>query len=120
METTCEACNGTGRVRDSTGHIDICPSCLGLGTIRVEETEEQKREFAKRLKTRKPLVTATYMLVIAMLIYYLIFILSDFTYHFSLTAFIIILIVGHSVSVGGYILYVLWISFRGNGESLSI
>ena len=120
METTCEACNGTGRVRDSTGHIDICPSCLGLGTIKVEETEEQKREFAKRLKTRKPLVTATYMLVIAMLLYYLIFIFSDFTYHFSLTAFIIILIVGHSVSVGGYILYVLWISFRGNGESLSI
>ena len=120
METTCDACSGTGKIRDSSGHLDICPKCLGLGTIKVEETEEQKREFAKRLKTRRPLVTATYMLVIAMLLYYLIFILSDFTYHFSLTVFIIILIVGHSVSVGGYILYVLWISFRGSGKNLSI
>ena len=120
METTCDECNGTGRVRDSSEHVDICPRCLGLGTVKVEETEEQKREFAKRLKSRKPLVTATYILIIVVLFYYLIFILSDITYHFSLTAFIIILIVGHSASVGGYILYVLWISFQGNGREVSM
>jgi len=120
LETACELCNGTGTTKDDNGHTDICPRCLGLGTVKVEESEEQKAEFAKRLKTRRPLVSATYILVIVMLLYYLIFILADFTYHFSLTVFIIILILGHSISVGGYILYVLWISFHGNGEKLSV
>lgn len=116
MEVACDACNGTGTVNSQDGHPDICPMCMGLGTRTLEQMDESTEGFEKSLASRRPLIRAVYAFAAVMVVYYAVLIIGDAFYHFSLTAFIIILVVGHSVSVSGLVLYLLWVSFRKGQE----
>jgi hypothetical protein len=82
---------------------------MGLGTTVQNQAEKSEIEDAVA-KVRTPIVRALWILAVVMAVYYTLFIIADVTYHFSLSLIIIILVAGHSASVGGFVLYLIWFS----------
>ncbi|MEM0156376.1 MAG: hypothetical protein QW597_07255 [Thermoplasmataceae archaeon] len=95
---------------DSEGHRDICQNCMGLGTTTQNQAEGSEIDSKTAQRNRKPLIRALWILAVVMAVYYSAFIFGDMIFHFSLSIFILILIAGHSISVGGFILYLILVS----------
>ncbi len=113
MKKQCDLCGGTGRVRDSAGHTDICSRCIGLGEVEVD----QPRSAGEARKSSRFYIILG---IVAFFLgfYYIILYLAITKLGFSLFITIIFFVGGHVAIFGGFLFYVLFKQLQVNrGES---
>lgn len=102
MKKPCDLCGGNGRITDSTGHVDVCDRCFGLGTVDVEATlsDEEAR------KSRRFYITAGIIAFFLGFYYVALYIaIEQFGLSFFLT--LILFVGGHIAIFGSLLLYVM-------------
>ncbi len=110
MKKPCEACNGTGNVKDSSGHIDICETCYGIGTV---EVDQELTATEVRRSNRFFLVAGVTVFFLGF--YYIILYVAINTYGFSFFLTLLLFVGGHVAIFGGLLMYVVFRALK-SGE----
>lgn len=63
MNVVCDECNGSGYIRDTTGHLDICDNCYALGFVNSRAGGWNSEYAELRRTTHRQLVQALTMLI---------------------------------------------------------
>lgn len=113
MRLACESCGGTGRVRDATGHTDICDKCLGLGY--VDSKEEVESGETRKRSNRFYLIMVLFAFILGF--YYVGLYIALTLYGFSLIVTMVLFVGGHLLIFGGFLMYVLLRVLNSNTES---
>ncbi len=103
-ELVCSKCNGTGYATDSSGHVEVCPECFGLGTVK---TTDPPPPLSKSKRSIRKVLLSTF---IGLGIYYGVFFYYYDSGMLSITDAIVILLAGHFVAISFIVLYVLFSS----------
>jgi len=104
VELICDTCSGQGHV-DDNGHEDICPECFGLGVINVDEKDfKNPADNPSRQNIKKGI----YLLIAVLSIYYVLFFIFQFKFKIGLDSSVIILVTGHVVAVGVFLIFLLY------------
>ncbi|MCL5802589.1 MAG: hypothetical protein M1529_02085 [Candidatus Thermoplasmatota archaeon] len=104
VELICDTCSGDGHI-DNNGHLDICPECFGLGVINVED-----RDFKNPANnpSRQNIKKGIYLLTSVLAMYYILFFIFQFKFRIGIYSSVIILITGHIVAVGVFLIFLLY------------
>lgn len=105
-ELVCDICNGSGSITDSTGHMDVCGNCFGLGYVKEVYRPPPLSDTKRKLK--KALVYT----FVALSIYYALFSYSFLTYSLTTAEILIILMTGHLAAVSFLVFYILFKAAR--------
>ena len=100
-EVICERCNGTGFITDEKSHQDVCPVCLGLGTI------IQNKEKITLTRSKSGLKKNVIWTLIALSIYYVIFFFFYIQGDLNILVTVVILIAGHMAAISYIVGYMI-------------
>ncbi len=103
-ELICSKCNGTGYATDTSGHVEVCPECFGLGTVKTTDP------LPPLSKSKKSLRKALLFTFIGLGIYYGVFFYYYVSGALTITDAIIILLAGHFVAISFLVIYILFSS----------
>jgi hypothetical protein len=104
VELICDTCSGDGHV-DNNGHEDICPECFGLGIVNVDEKDfKNPADNPSRQNIKKGI----YMLIGILVVYYVLFFIFQFHFRIGMVSSVIILVTGHVVAVGVFLIFLLY------------
>jgi hypothetical protein len=104
VELICDTCSGDGHI-DVNGHEDICPECFGLGVVNVDEKDFKN---PANIPSRQNIKKGIYMLIGVLAIYYVLFFIFQFQFKIGMVSSVIILITGHVVAVGVFLIFLLY------------
>lgn len=63
MNVVCYECNGSGYIRNTTGHLDICDNCYALGYVDSKSGDFNGEYADLRRRIHKQMVQAIVILI---------------------------------------------------------